>query len=173
MFIEPLPISRTKNSAKGSIRAEKVHFPREIGPPRRKRFLRPLEFPKKTRRGPEGSIRENREIAEKTPTGDMLEMGLFSLRVLSDFHSPRSEGANGNDSALTASIRGTPPTQCDSHQFGKKSLAKKDVFPEKSRIFEGPFPKNLGKRLDICFGKSRGASKNPAKTALFRQVEIR
>jgi hypothetical protein len=61
MFIEPLPISRTKNSEKGSILAEKVHFPREIGPPRRKRFLRPLEFPKKTRRGPEESIRKNRE----------------------------------------------------------------------------------------------------------------
>jgi hypothetical protein len=65
MFIEPLSFSRTKRSAKGSNRVEKSRFPRETGPLRIKRFFRPLDFPKKTRRGPEGSIREDRENAER------------------------------------------------------------------------------------------------------------
>jgi hypothetical protein len=78
MFIDPLPISRIKNWEKERIRIEKPRFSREIGHLRGKRFLRPPDFPKKTRRKPVERIREVRENAEKTPTGDMLEIELFS-----------------------------------------------------------------------------------------------
>jgi hypothetical protein len=80
MFIDPLSISSIKKCEKERIRIEKPRFPREIGHLRGTRFLRPPDFPKKTRREPEESIREVRENAEKTSTGDKLEIGLFSFR---------------------------------------------------------------------------------------------
>jgi hypothetical protein len=101
MFIELPPISRTKKSEKGSIRLEKSRFPREIGPPRRKRFLRPLEFSKKTRRGPEGSIRENRENAGKTSLFDDAKNGA-SPDVIGKYRRPPPRSTFGDSRSAIA-----------------------------------------------------------------------
>jgi hypothetical protein len=80
MFIESLRISRAKSGVKERIRAKNCVFLREIGPLWRKRILRPLDFPKKTRRKPLERIRETRENSEKTPLGDTREIELFSSK---------------------------------------------------------------------------------------------
>jgi hypothetical protein len=88
MFIKPLPILETKKREKGSIRAKKPRFLREIEGCRENVFFGPLDFPKKTPREPEGSIRKCRK--NKVGTHRSLEsrqMGKpnYPWRAISEF----------------------------------------------------------------------------------------
>jgi hypothetical protein len=77
MFIKQLHVLETKKCDSASNRAEKGRFPREIGPCREIGYFDPLEFPRKTIRGPEESNRENRENAKKQAFPSLCPKGLL------------------------------------------------------------------------------------------------
>jgi hypothetical protein len=120
MFIKPLRISRAKSGEKERILAKNCVFLREIGPLWRKRFFRPLDFPKKTRRKPVERIRETRENREKTSIGDTCEIGRFPLKS--------SLATTTNHGPLTAETRRIEK------KFGKKYSRKNVIFSKKTGV---------------------------------------